>query len=94
MKLSNLIVKVIGEEKKGISAATGREWASRNIILYFLDEEGSENYISARVSGDTWDKAGITQPETIVACHLRFTTRSYNTGFVANEVRITNIQKA
>ena len=90
MIFENIIIKKVGDEKKGISETTGKPWASRNILLGFEDETG-ESYINATVDCDVWKSLGHVEGQT-VSLNLKFRTRRFVNSFVSNDIRIINPQ--
>ncbi|MBR6032993.1 MAG: DUF3127 domain-containing protein [Bacteroidaceae bacterium] len=90
MLVENILIKRVGDVKSGTSDTTGKPWASRNILLAFEDETG-ESYISATVDTDVWNRLGYAEGQT-VSLNLRFRTRRFLNGFVANDIRILDPQ--
>lgn len=90
MLLENILIKMVGDVKNGISETTGKPWASRNILLAFEDETG-ESYINAAVDSEVWSRLGYAEGQT-VSLHLRFRTRRFLNGFVSNDIRIVSPQ--
>ena len=90
MKVDNILIKRVGEVRKGISQATGNAWSARNILLTGEDETG-ELFINAVVDEGVWQQLGLHEGET-ASLHLRFRTKPFQSGFVANDIRIINPQ--
>jgi len=86
MKVENILIKKVGEVKSGTSETTGKEWASRNILLAFEDETG-ESYISAAVDEDVWKSLGFQEGQA-VSLNLKFRTKRFMSGFICNDIRI------
>ena len=86
MKVNNFLIKKVGEVRKGISQATGNAWAARNILLAWEDETG-ESYINATVDDDVWQSLNLREGDT-ASLTLRFRTKPFQSGFVANDIRI------
>ncbi len=86
MKLSNVKIAAVSEVQSGISKTTGKPWASRAILLAFEDETG-ENYLSAAVDAEVWQRLGFEQGQT-VDLSLRCRTKRFNNNFIANDIRI------
>ena len=84
--MENIKIVTVGDVKSGVSSTTGKPWASRNILLAFEDETG-ESYLSAAVDNDVWQRLGFEQGQ-VVNLNLRFRTKRFNNGFLANDVRI------
>ena len=89
MKVENILIKRVGEVKKGTSLATGKEWASRSVLLAWEDETG-ESYINAAVDDDVWKKLGYKEGD-IASLYLRFRTRKFQSNYVSNDIRIINL---
>lgn len=90
MELSNIKIISVSETKRGISTTTGKPWASKSILLGFEDETG-ESYVFAQVDEDVWNGLGF-QVGDVVTLNLKFRTRKFSTGFIANDIRIINPQ--
>ena len=86
MKVNNFLIKKVGEVRKGISQATGNAWAARNILLAWEDETG-ESYINATVDDDVWQSLNLREGDT-ASLTLRFRTKPFQSGYVANDIRI------
>ena len=86
MELSNIKIISVSETKRGKSTTTGKPWATKNILLGFEDETG-ESYISAAVDEDIWNTLGLSAGQ-VTSLNLRFRTRLFNNGYLANDVRI------
>lgn len=86
MLLENIKIVTVGDERTGKNPATGRAWRQRNIVLGFDDETG-ESFISAQVDGGLWERLGHRQGDT-VNLHLRLRTKNFQSGWVANDIRI------
>lgn len=86
MKLSNVKIATVSEVQSGTSKTTGKPWASRAVLLSFEDELG-ENYLSAAVDADVWERLGFEQGQT-VDLFLRCRTKRFNNNFLANDIRI------
>ena len=72
--------------QEGISATTGKKWTLRRVLIAFNDETGEE-YISAGVDEEVWQRLGLHEGmETTI--HLKFFTRQSMSGYVTNHVRI------
>lgn len=91
MKIQVLIKKV-GAERTGTSSTTGKPWAVRNILLGFEDETGN-SYLYASVDSDVWNRLGLVEG-TVATVNLRFRTKAFVNGFVANEIRIVEPENA
>ena len=92
MELSNIKIISVSETKRGTSTTTGKPWASKSILLGFEDESG-ESYMFAQVDEDVWNKLGF-QKGQIVTLNLRFRTKQFSSGFLANDIRIFQPQNA
>ena len=92
MLLENIKIVTVGDVHSGTSATTGKAWSARNILLSFEDEEG-ENYMLAGVDSEVWARLGISQGET-VNLSVRFRTKRFNNGYVANDIRIVSPENA
>ena len=90
MELSNIKIINVSEVKRGTSQTTGKPWASRSILLGFEDNTG-ESYVYAQVDEDVWNSLGF-QVGQVVTLNLKFRTRKFSTGFIANDIRIINPQ--
>ncbi len=88
MLVENILIKRVGDEKSGTSETTGKSWSSRNILLAFEDETG-ESYMNAVVDSEVWNSLGHAEGQT-VSLNLRFRTKRFLNGYVANEIRIIN----
>jgi len=86
MKVDNIKIQLVGDLRKGTSSTTGREWANRNILLAFEDEDG-EGFMNAIVDEDVWKSLNFHEGE-IVSLNLRFRTKRYQSGFITNDIRI------
>ena len=86
MKVENIKVQLVGSLNQGISSTTGKSWANRNILLAFEDEDG-EGYINAVVDEDLWKSLGYKEGD-IASLNLRFRTKKFHSGYVANDIRI------
>lgn len=93
MRFENIQVKHIGEEKTGVSVTTGNKWSSRTILLGWTEQDGGQGYVNAVASGEVWAKSANIEVGDLVSAELSFRTNRFRTGYVANEVRILNIQK-
>lgn len=87
-------VKMIGEKKSGVSNSTGNPWQRKSLLLEWIDSEGTH-----RVWGDLFnqevddfDQQGFKAGEEAMV-RLRFTSRSFTSGFVSNSVLIEEINK-
>lgn len=90
MELSNIKIISVSETKRGTSTTTGKPWASKSILLGFEDETG-ESYMYAQVDEDVWNSLGF-QVGDVVSLNLRFRTKKFSSGFLANDIRIINPQ--
>lgn len=90
MELSNIKIISVSETKNGTSPTTGKPWASKSILLGFEDETG-ESYMYAQVDEDVWNSLGF-QVGDVVTLNLRFRTKKFSSGFLANDIRIINPQ--
>lgn len=88
MLFENVTIKRVSEVKKGTSETTGKPWASRSILLGFEDETG-ESYMCTQVDEDVWNNLGF-QVGDVVTLNLRFRTKRFSSGFLANDIRILN----
>ncbi|MBQ6192196.1 MAG: DUF3127 domain-containing protein [Bacteroidaceae bacterium] len=88
MFLEKIKIVTVGDVKSGVSTTTGKPWATRNILLGFEDETG-ESYLSVAVDSDVWQRLGYAQGD-IANLHIRFRTRRFNNGFLANDLRIVS----
>ena len=88
MELSNIKIINVSETRRGTSTTTGKPWASRSVLLGFEDNTG-ESYVFAQVDEDVWNSLGF-QVGDVVTLNLKFRTRKFSTGFVANDIRIIN----
>lgn len=88
MLLEKIKIVTVGDVKSGVSTTTGKPWATRNILLGFEDETG-ESYLSVAVDSDVWQRLGYAQGD-IANLHIRFRTRRFNNGFLANDLRIVS----
>ena len=91
MILQAKIAKV-DDVKKGTSDTTGKEWAQRNVVLAFNDEEGDE-YVMVGVDEDVWQRLGLEEGEEATV-RLRFFTKKMMSGYVKNIIRIVEPQNA
>ena len=92
MELSNIKIINVSETKRGTSSTTGKPWASRSILLGFEDNTG-ESYVFAQVDEDVWNNLGF-QVGDVVTLNLKFRTKRYVSGFIANDIRIVEPQNA
>ena len=88
MELSNIKIINVSETKRGTSPTTGKPWASKSILLGFEDTTG-ESYVYAQVDEDVWSRLGF-QAGDVVTLNLRFRTKKFSSGFLANDIRIIN----
>lgn len=86
MKLSNVKIATVSEVQSGTSKTTGKRWSSRAVLLAFEDETG-ENYLSAAVDADVWERLGFEEGQT-VDLFLRCRTKRFNNNFLANDIRL------
>ena len=86
MELSGIKVISVSDVKSGKSSTTGKPWASRSILLGFQDETG-ESFMYAQVDEDVWKKLGFEAGQ-VVTLNLKFRTKKFASGFIANDVRI------
>lgn len=86
MRLENIKIVSVGVERTGTSSTTGKQWKQRDILLGFEDETG-ESYISAQVDGDLWTRLGLYQGQ-VASLNIRFRTKLFKSGWVANDIRI------
>ena len=86
MELSNIKIINVSEVKRGTSQTTGKPWASRSILLGFEDNMG-ESYVYAQVDENEWQRLGFQEGQ-IVTLNLRFRTKRFVSGFIANDIRI------
>lgn len=94
MLLENIKIISVSEERTGTNEATGKPWAQRNVLLGFEDETG-ESYMYAQVDSEVWEKTRFRAGQ-VVSLHLRFRTRRFQSGWIANDIRIIdpeNIQQ-
>ena len=84
----------MGDLKKGVSQSTGNEWQSRYIMLEWMDGEGTHR-VWATLFNEQAEHFVQQQIDVndAVNVRLRFSTRSFRTGFVSTEVLIEEIQK-
>ncbi len=87
MLVHNLIIKKVSS-KEGISQTTGNKWQKKVVLLEF-DDEFEKSYISASADADYWSSLGYEEGQT-VSLHLKFRTKSFMNGFIANDIRIIN----
>ena len=92
MELSNIKIISVSEVKKGTSPTTGKAWATRSILLGFEDNTG-ESYMYAQVDENEWQRLGLQEGQ-IVTLNLRFRTKRFMSGFIANDIRIVEPQNA
>ena len=92
MELSNIKIISVSDVRRGTSTTTGKPWASRSILLGFEDETG-ESYMYAQVDEDVWDKLGFEAGQ-VVTLNLKFRTKKFASGFIANDVRIVEPKNA
>ena len=92
MELSNIKIISVSETKRGTSPTTGKAWASRSVLLGFEDGTG-ESYMYAQVDEDVWNNLGFQEGQT-VTLNLRFRTKKFSSGFLANDIRIVKPQNA
>lgn len=92
MVLENIKIVSVGAERTGTSSTTGKQWKQRDILLGFEDETG-ESYISAQVDGDLWTRLGHWQGQ-VVTLNVRFRTKRFTSGWVANDIRIVEPKQA
>ena len=90
MELSNIKIISVSEVKRGTSTTTGKPWASRSVLLGFEDETG-ESYMFAQVDEDVWNALGF-QAGQVVTLSLKFRTKKFSSGFLANDIRIIKPQ--
>ena len=88
MLVENIRIKRVDEVRTGTSSATGNNWASRNILLEWEDETGT-SFINAVVDDNVWGQLGFQEGQT-VSLNLRFRTKPFKSGFIANDIRIIN----
>ena len=91
MILSNIKILSVSETMSGTSETTGKDWATRSILLGFEDETG-ENYILAKVDEDVWQNYGL-QAGSIATVKLKHRTGKFRNGFVYNDIRIVPLPK-
>ena len=89
MLVNNLLVKRVSEAK-GTSQATGNEWKKKNVLLEFEDEFGT-SYINAGCDVEFWEALGFAEGQ-VVSLNLKFRTKVFPNGFVANDIRIVSPQ--
>ncbi|MBO4550331.1 MAG: DUF3127 domain-containing protein [Bacteroidaceae bacterium] len=90
MLLENIKIITVSEERSGESTTTGKAWCQRNVLLGFEDETG-ESYMFAQVDGDVWRKLGYNKGD-VASLHVRFRTKKFASGWVANDIRIVDPQ--
>ena len=90
MELSNIKIINVSETKRGTSLTTGKPWASKSVLLGFEDGTG-ESYVYAQVDEDVWNNLGFIEGQ-VVTLNLRFRTKRYVSGFIANDIRIVEPQ--
>lgn len=78
----------VSEVRSGVSATTGKPWSQQSVLLGFEDETG-ESYVYAQVDADVWRSLGY-QKDQICTLHLKFRTKRFQSGFVANDIRIVS----
>ena len=86
MLLENILIKRVGEVRRGISNATGNSWANRDVLLEMEDETG-KSYISAIVDEGVWSQMNHHEGD-MVSLNLRFRTQVRSSNFVVNDIRI------
>ena len=87
-------VNVIGETKAGISQRTGNEWKSCQIMLEWIDSEGTHRAWAALFNEqmESFVRQGIGTNDSVTV-RLRFSARSFRNGFVNTEVMVEEINK-
>ena len=87
-------VKMIGEKKSGVSNSTGNPWQRKSLLLEWIDSEGTHrvwgNLFNQEV--DDFDQQGFKAGDEAMV-RLIFTSRSFASGFVSNNVEIEEINK-
>ena len=88
-------VKLIGEQRTGVSQSSGNEWKNRYIMLEWLDSEGTHRVWAVLFNEQMEDfvQQGIDVNDSVIV-RLRFSARSFRTGFVSTEIQIEEITKA
>lgn len=87
-------VKLIGEQKTGVSQNSGNEWKSRQIMLEWIDSEGTHRAWTALFNEqmENFVRQGIGTNDSVTV-RLRFSARSFRNGFVSTEVMVEEINK-
>lgn len=87
-------VKLLGEEKNGISQRTGNPWKSKTVLLEWLDLHGTNRVWGSlfNQSLDEFNLEGIAIDDKVEAC-IRYSTRTYRSGYTSTEVELISIKK-
>lgn len=85
MLVNNLLIKRVSEAQ-GTSQATGNEWKKKIVLLEFEDEFGT-SYINAGADVEVWKSLGYEEGQ-VVSLNLKFRTKVYPNGYIANDIRI------
>lgn len=87
-------VKIVTEERQGISQRTGNPWRSAMVLLEWLDLHGT-NRVWCTLFNQTlfeFKQDGIQVGDEVEAS-FRFSTRSYHSGYNATEAELISIKK-
>ena len=91
-------LKVIEEERSGISNVSGNAWKMRSVVLEWTEQAAPDARRTQRVRAtmfgpvcEEFNRSGV-QIGSAVSVDLDFTTSSARNGYVYNEVRVAAIQ--
>lgn len=89
------VIKLIGDEAKGVSGRTGNEWKARHILLEWSDGEDVNRVWATMFNQvvDAFERGGFVQGGECVAS-LTFSGHSFRTGYNKTEVSVKDIRHA
>lgn len=90
------MVKLLAEENSGISNSTGNPWRGRMMLLEWPGGTGIVNRAWCALFNDkleAFEMQGIKVGDTVEAT-IRFSTRTYRTGFNRTDMEVLNIKKS
>ena len=91
----NATVKLLGDETNGISNSTGNPWRGRMVLLEWPNAAGYMNRAWCSLFNsklEAFETQGIRTGDSVQA-EIRFSTRTYRSGFNRTDLEIIEIKK-
>lgn len=89
------VIKLIGDEAKGVSSRTGNEWKARHILLEWTDGEDVNRVWATMFNQvvEAFERGNFALGSECVAS-LTFSGHSFRTGYNKTEVNVKDIRYA